>query len=150
MTWLYNENPLDEDDISEYIGFVYLITNLTNDKKYIGKKLLKKSKTKQIKGKKKKFLVESDWKTYFGSNKILNEDVLSLGEHNFRREVIVLCKSKGLCNYHEARLQFTEKVLERDDYYNEWIMVKVHRSHCNIKEKSNALASKKSPTKRAA
>jgi hypothetical protein len=134
MTWIYDEKYIDENELAEYTGFVYLITNLTNNKKYIGKKLLKKTKTKQIKGKKKKILVESDWKSYWGSNKNLQEDVKNLGEENFKRQIIILCKSKGLCNYHEARLQFLYNVLESDEYYNDHIWVRVHRSHVNRKK----------------
>jgi hypothetical protein len=129
MTWYYEASLIDETILDSYVGFVYCITNLTNGKKYIGKKLLKFKKSKQIKGKKKKFLVDSDWRTYWGSNKTLVEDVSALGETNFKREILRLCKSKGECNYFEAKLQFQNLALESDDYYNEWIMLKVHKSH---------------------
>lgn len=129
MEWMFEGKPLDESILDNYIGFVYLITNDTNKKKYIGKKLLKRRKTKQVNGKKKRFLVDSDWKVYYGSNKELNEDVLRLGEENFTREILRFCLSKGECNYFEAAYQFEHKVLERNDYYNSWITVKVSRSH---------------------
>lgn len=127
--WLHNGQVVDSEVLENYLGFVYNITNLTNNKKYIGKKLLKKTKTKQVKGKKKRTLVESDWKDYYGSNKELNEDVASIGAHNFKREIVRLCKTKGECNYYEAKMQFDNDVLTRDDYYNTWIMVKVHKKH---------------------
>lgn len=127
--WLHNGQVVDSEVIDNYLGFVYNITNLTNNKKYIGKKLLKKTKTKQVKGKKKRTLVESDWKDYYGSNKELNEDVEKIGAHNFKREIVRLCKTKGECNYYEAKMQFDNDVLTRDDYYNTWIMVKVHKKH---------------------
>jgi hypothetical protein len=127
--WLYENNVVDSELLDIYVGFVYNITNLTNNRKYIGKKLLKRSKTKQVKGKKKKTLVESDWKNYYGSNKDLQADVESIGPHNFKREIIRLCKSKGECNYYEAKYQFALDVLEKDSYYNSWIQVKVHRKH---------------------
>lgn len=127
--WLFEGNVVDSEILEDYIGFVYIITNLADMKKYIGKKLLKKTKTRQVKGKKKRSLVESDWKSYYGSNKELQDDVIRLGAHNFKREILYLCKSKGRCNYEEARLQFIHQALERDDYYNTWIMVKVSRSH---------------------
>jgi flagellin-like hook-associated protein FlgL len=111
------------------VGFVYNITNLTNNKQYIGKKLLKKTKTKQVKGKKKRSLVESDWKTYYGSNKELQDDVIQMGTSYFKREILRLCKSKGECNYFEAKYQFELGVLQSEDYYNTWIQVKVHKSH---------------------
>ena len=127
--WIYDEKPVDETELMCYIGFVYLISNRINDKKYIGKKLLKFKRTKVVKGKKKRVLIDSDWRTYFGSNKVLIEDVATLGESNFNRIILHLCKSKGECNYLEAKLQFEHGVLEREDYYNEWILCKIHKSH---------------------
>ena len=50
--WLYNRIEFTENMIGDNVGFVYLITNTTNGKQYIGKKLFTKSKTYQ-KNKKK-------------------------------------------------------------------------------------------------
>jgi hypothetical protein len=129
--WTFNNNVVDSEILENYIGFVYIITNLTNNKKYIGKKLLKKSKTRQVKGKKKRSLVESDWKEYYGSNKDLlvelNSECMAAG--NFKREILRLCKTKGECTYYEAKAQFDADVLNKDDYYNGWIIAKVSRSH---------------------
>jgi hypothetical protein len=108
---------------------VYQITNLTNGKKYIGKKFFYSAKTKQVKGKKKKIKVPSDWQTYYGSSDILKQDVLQLGHDNFNREILHLCQSKGECGYLEAKEQFVRGVMETDDYYNTWIMVRVRKSH---------------------
>ena len=127
MTWLYNDVPFE--DIADYVGFVYLITNLQNGRKYIGKKNFYFSKTRTVKGKKKRSKVESDWKTYFGSNKELLEDVEKLGQESFKREIIKLCKSKGEFGYYEAKYQFENNVLESNEYYNTWIMVRVHKKH---------------------
>ena len=127
--WSYEEQIVESDIVEKYVGFVYNITNLTNNKQYIGKKLLKKTKTKQVKGKKKRSLVESDWKTYYGSNKELQDDVIQMGTSYFKREILRLCKSKGECNYFEAKYQFELGVLQSEDYYNTWIQVKVHKSH---------------------
>jgi len=125
--WYYKNEPYDE--IGEYVGFVYQITNTLNNKKYIGKKNFYFSKTKQVKGKKKKIKVESDWKSYYGSNKELQEDVEKNGEEIFRRDILMLCKSKGEFGYYEAKFQFDNNVLERDDFYNTWIMCRVHKKH---------------------
>lgn len=137
MTWLYQGqivNELPED----CIGFVYLITNNISDRKYIGKKLAKFSKTtyKVVKlkngTKKKKKIrskIDSDWQTYYGSNIELNKDVEKLGAENFTREILYYCKSKAECSYIEAREQFERKVLESTDYYNGHIQVRVHGSH---------------------
>ena len=127
--WLYNGQVVDSEVLENYLGFVYLITNLTNNKKYIGKKLLKRTKTKVVKGRKKRSLVESDWKDYYGSNKELAEDVNTQGIHNFKREITRFCTKKGECSYYEAQAQFAVDILYRDDYYNNWISVKVQRSH---------------------
>jgi hypothetical protein len=127
--WIYNGQIVDSEVVDNYVGFVYNITNLSDGRQYIGKKLLKRSKTKQVKGKKKRFQVESDWKEYYGSNKDLIDDKDKLGMFNFKREILYLCKSKGECNYYEAKLQFEKDVLLSEMWYNNWIMVKVHKKH---------------------
>lgn len=127
--WNYNGKDFTEDLIGNNYGFVYQITNLTNGRKYIGKKFFYSAKTKQVKGKKKKVKVPSDWQTYYGSSDLLKQDVLQLGQDKFSREIIHLCQSKGECGYLEAKEQFVRGVMESDDYYNSWIMVRVRKSH---------------------
>ena len=129
LNWQYNGIDFTEDLIGDNYGFVYQITNLTNGRKYIGKKFFYSSKTKQVKGKKKKIKVLSDWQTYYGSSDTLKQDVLSFGQENFSREILHLCQSKGECGYLEAKEQFVRGVMESDDYYNTWIMVRVRKSH---------------------
>lgn len=128
-TWLYDDKPIDPQDVENYIGFVYIITNLLDDKKYIGKKLLKFKKTKRLKGKKKKILVESDWQSYYGSNDVLKNDVKRHGENNFKREVIRFCKNKSELTYFELKEQIIHGALESDKYYNSWIFVRVRKEH---------------------
>ena len=125
--WFYNGEYFDT--IGDYVGFVYLITNQTNGKKYIGKKNFYFTKTRTIKGKRKRSKVESDWQDYYGSNKELQADVELLGKENFKREILKLCKSKGEFGYYEAKYQFENNVLEEDNWYNTWIMVRVHKKH---------------------
>ena len=127
MQWTYQGNPVDVIP-EEYEGFVYLITNLTNGRKYIGKKLAKFKTTKPpLKGRKNKRrgYKESDWKTYWGSSDKLNADVEALGEDKFTREILYYCKSRAEMSYIEAREQFDRRVLESDDYYNGIINVRV-------------------------
>lgn len=135
--WVYNNETVEilPDDC---IGFVYLITNKTNGRKYIGKKLAKFSRTttktvvlKNGTKKKKKIRskVDSDWQEYYGSSIELNKDVEILGKENFLREILFFCKTKAECSYIEAREQFTRKVLETDEYYNNNIMCRIHGSH---------------------
>ena len=137
MTWLYQSAPV-ETLPEDCIGFVYLITNLTNQRKYIGKKLAKFSKTtyKIVKlkngNKKKKKIrskIDSDWQTYYGSSPELTKDVIELGAHNFTREILYYCNSKAECSYIEAREQFNRQVLESQDYYNGIINCRIHGSH---------------------
>jgi hypothetical protein len=129
LNWSYNNQDFTEDLINDYYGFVYRITNIVDNKHYIGKKFFYSSKTKQVKGKKKRYKVFSDWQTYYGSNEELKKDVTIHGQENFKREILYLCKSKGECGYLEAKEQFINAVLESDSYYNSWIMVRVRKSH---------------------
>jgi hypothetical protein len=129
LNWLYKDKEFTEEMIGDNYGFVYLITNTINNKKYIGKKFFYSSKTKQVKGKKKKIKVSSDWQSYFGSNEELKKDVIIHGQEKFIRTILHLCKSKGECGYLEAKEQFVNGVLENDNFYNTWIMVRVRKSH---------------------
>lgn len=129
MTWTYKGKEV-VDIPPEFIGFVYLITNTTNNRKYIGKKLtqFKRSK-KPLKGRtnKRRYTVESDWKDYYGSSDELTADVELLGKDKFKREILYWCKNKSELSYIEAREQFTHKVLESRDWYNGHIRVRVHQ-----------------------
>ena len=134
MQWTYQGTTVDE--IPEgYIGFVYLITNLTNGKKYIGKKLAQFKVTKNpLKGKKRKrrSTKESDWRTYWGSSDKLNADVELLGPEKFTREILYYCTSRGELSYLEAKEQFDREVLLTDEYYNGIINVRVGGSKALI------------------
>jgi hypothetical protein len=127
MQWTYQGKPIDE--LPEgYIGFVYIITNLTDNRKYIGKKLAQFKKSRPpLKGKKnrRKYTVESDWRDYWGSSDRLNEDVNTIGTDKFSREILFFCRSRAELSYLEAKEQFDRRVLETDDYYNGIINVRV-------------------------
>lgn len=129
LEWIYNNKIFTESDIDTNIGFVYIITNTVTNRKYIGKKLFWSSKTKQVNKKKKRFKVPSDWQTYYGSNDALKKDVEILGRDKFTRTILHVCRSKGECSYLEAKEQFVNGVIESDEYYNVWIMVRVRDSH---------------------
>ena len=127
--WHYNGVEFTEDLIDKSFGFVYCITNLTNGRKYIGKKLFTKSGRKQTKGKIKKVRVTSDWLDYYGSNKELQEDVVKNGADTFHREILYLCATRSECSYRETKEIFTRDALLREDYYNAWCSAKIHKSH---------------------
>jgi hypothetical protein len=115
MTWKYNQQDLTEPP-EKMEGFVYIITNLTNDKKYIGKKTFWNHQKDRKTGRRKK--KESDWQTYFGSCDELIADVKNLGEDNFIREILYLCPHKKSMSFYETMEQFKRDVILREDYYN--------------------------------
>ena len=115
MTWKYNEEDFIEVT-KEMEGFVYLITNLTNNKKYIGKKHFWTRQKDRKTGRRK--TKESDWQKYFGSCDQLIEDIKNLGEDNFLREILYLCPHKKSMSFHETMEQFKRDVIFKEDYYN--------------------------------
>ena len=115
MSWKYNSEDFIEAP-KKMEGFVYLITNLTNDKKYIGKKHFWSRQKDRKTGRRK--TKESDWKKYFGSCDELIEDVKLLGEDKFSREILYLCPHKKSMSFYETMEQFKRDVILREDYYN--------------------------------
>lgn len=135
--WLYSE----EFDPQDYFGFVYKITNLTNSKFYIGKKYFyhtsnvklgkkelallpvtrgRKSTTKQV-------IKESDWRSYWGSSKELQQDVKELGAEMFECIILKLCRDKKELTYYELHYQCTNECLLSYDSYNDNILGKFFR-----------------------
>jgi hypothetical protein len=135
--WLYSE----EFDPQDYFGFVYKITNLTNSKFYIGKKYFyhtsnvklgkkelaalpvtrgRKSTTKQV-------IKESDWRSYWGSSKELQQDVKELGNEMFECIILKLCRDKKELTYYELHYQCTNECLLSYDSYNDNILGKFFR-----------------------
>jgi hypothetical protein len=135
--WLHSEefNPQD------YFGFVYKITNLTNSKFYIGKKYFyhtsnvklgkkelaalpvtrgRKSTTKQV-------IKESDWRSYWGSSKELQQDVKELGAEMFECIILKLCKDRKELTYYELHYQCTNECLLSYNSYNDNILGKFFR-----------------------
>ena len=128
--WTHKDKVVDELP-ADCEGFVYIITNQTDGRKYIGKKLARFKVTKPpLKGKKNKrrSTKESDWRTYWGSSDHLLDDVQRLGEENFTREILHYCQSRGMLSYLEAKEQFDREVLLSDEYYNGIINVRVGSS----------------------
>ena len=127
--WLYNNTEFTEEDVGESFGYVYEITNNINGRKYVGKKFFTRAGTKQIKGKKKKVRLSSGWSAYWSSSKELQEDVKKLGEENFTRRILYLCKSRSECSYRETKEIFIRDALLSENYYNSWVSCKIHKAH---------------------
>lgn len=130
--WHYENVEFTSEMIEDYIGFVYVICELSSSKKYVGKKLFKsKRKLPPLKGKTRKRTVikESDWMDYYGSSEEVKALVETLGASNFHREILHLCMSKGEMSYLEAKEQFDRDVLLSSEYYNGIINCKIHRNH---------------------
>ena len=123
--WLLNENVFINENT---FGFIYEITNLTTNKKYIGKKqCYSRLKRKPLKGKKRNRIsqIESDWKIYTSSSKELNEDIQKYGKENFVFKILKTCNSKWALAYYEIKEQLEKNVLLSDDYYNGIINVRI-------------------------
>ena len=124
--WLYDGKVFESEDINDYFGFCYILTDLENGMKYIGRKYFYSVRKK--KGIRKKVRSESDWKNYYSSSKKIQQMVLESGPNRFKREILSLYKKKGQVNYNETKLLFQHNVLEAADekgkrlYYNDNIM----------------------------
>lgn len=135
MTWYYNDVPFVDDGAN--FGYVYLIENLITGKKYIGRKYFTAAGYRQVKGKRKKIRKASDWETYWGSNETLKAEVAELGEHNFKRTILHLCKTKSEASYWETFEIFSRHALLNELYYNDWVQCKIRRAH--LKSLCNAI-----------
>ena len=136
--WIYNESPFTSNDINDYYGFVYLIENKLNGRKYIGRKYLWQFRTP--KGKKRKVKAESNWKEYYGSCPELKEDIDKFGRENFSRTILSLHKTKGKTNFGETSQLFKHDVLTESldngepAFYNSNILGRFYRKdyyECN-------------------
>ncbi len=131
--WIYNGEIFNSDNIHDYFGFVYNITNLQNKRQYIGRKYFWSFRTP--KGKKRKVKQESEWKKYYGSCPELKEDIVKYGRQSFSRTMLSLHSTKGRTNYEETRQLFDNKVLTEslDDgtpkYYNSNILSRYFRKN---------------------
>lgn len=135
--WLYNNDCLTEPP-EGFCGYIYLITNLLDKRIYVGKKqfaILKKTRvskrTRKKTGTRKRVnfqKVDSQWLDYWSSSIELQEDVKKLGEENFKREILTLCKSKAELSYSEGYYQYKYDVLHKPSY-NKWIFVRVRKAN---------------------
>lgn len=129
--WVFEGKTYEgPSDPKELYGFVYRITRKDTGKFYIGRKNFWKPKYNTVKGKRKKSLVESDWRDYWSSSEKLNADLRLLGEENFSREILELVKYKGMLSYLETRSIIINRCLElsSDECYNSFLGCKIHRN----------------------
>ena len=124
--WTYQGSTFTSDDINDFFGYVYRITNLQNGRQYIGRKYFVQKR--KPRGGKRRVTSESDWKKYYGSSPELKADVKDFGKLNFKREIISLHKTLGKVNYEETRQLFLNNVLTESldngepAYYNSNIL----------------------------
>ena len=141
MNWLYNNEEIT--DISQFplgtFGFIYEVST-PEGKKYIGKKALYHNRKRKLtraelkeqsgRGRRKVSIVESkesDWKSYYGSNKHLKnqiaEDEVTL--ESLGKQIIEIGFNKKHLTYLETKYLFQLEVLEKPDlYYNDNILGK--------------------------
>ena len=139
-TWVYNSKPITNlnDFPKDTFGFIYIVKNTETNKSYIGKKVLYHNKKVKL-GKKevaeltgvgrkpttKIITKESDWETYYGSNKEVMQLIKDGKQDLFTRTIIKLASNKKLLTYYETQALFTYKVLEHpESFYNDNILGK--------------------------
>ena len=124
--WHYKGTAFTSDDIGDFFGYVYRITNIQSGRQYIGRKYFYQKR--KPKGGKRRITSESDWKRYYGSSDELKQDVREYGKDKFKREIISLHETLGKVNYEETKQLFLHNVLMEalDDgtpmYYNSNIL----------------------------
>ena len=141
--WLYQNKEIHSlEDLPQTFGFVYRVIHEPTGKIYIGKKVLQFTRKAKLtkkdlavyegeKGRKpsyKHVISESDWKTYYGSNKEIVA-MLKEGKHDeFKREILHLAPSKKLLTYYETKYLFVYSVLEKpEEFFNDNILGKFFR-----------------------
>ena len=139
-TWVYNSKPITNlnDFPKDTFGFIYIVKNTDTNKSYIGKKVLYHNKKVKL-GKKevaeltgvgrkpttKIVTKESDWESYYGSNKEVMQLIKDGKQDLFTRTIIKLAPNKKLLTYYETQALFTYKVLEHpESFYNDNILGK--------------------------
>ena len=129
--WIYEGKPFTSDDISDFFGFVYRITNLQTGKQYIGRKYF--TQRRKPRGGKRRVTTESDWKRYYGSSDELKADRKLLGNQLFKREILSIQPTAGKVNFEETRQLFIHNVLTESltdgtpAYYNSNILGRYYR-----------------------
>jgi hypothetical protein len=132
--WIYKNKIITSEDIKPYFGFVYLITNLSNNSMYIGRKYfwIKKKVKDSIRRK----TVESNWKRYYSSHEGIKE-ISKTNPDILKREILHLCRSQGETNFLEIEEQFKRDVLYLDIYLNDQINGKWYKKNVQYRYRRN-------------
>lgn len=132
--WYYKGSEISciEDMPEDTFGFIYIIEHIPSGMKYIGKKVLYFNRTlPPLKGykRKRKTIKESDWKTYYGSQKEIKNLLKEGKESEFKREILKFVKTKKLLTYYETKYLFINEVLEDNSLFlNDNILGKFYRN----------------------
>lgn len=126
--WTYRGEIFEGPD-EGHIGFIYLITCLANNRRYVGRKMFTAAARRQVKGKKKKYRKDSGWQAYWSSSEEVQADVKFYGMENFTREILYLCDTKSVMTYMENFEIFTRHALVLPDYYNQWLTARVRKAN---------------------
>ena len=109
------------------IGFIYIITQLSTGRRYIGRKLLTKASTKTTKGIKKKIRKDSDWIEYWSSSPKIKAWIDESGTDDFSKEILIFVSSKSELMYAEEYYLYKTNALLSDMWLNDNIRAKIMR-----------------------
>ena len=141
MSWTYKSQEIS--DITQFpentYGFVYIVTHKPTGKAYIGRKILQFTKKVKL-GKKelsalagvvgrrpsyKLAVKESDWKSYYGSQKEIKQLLVEGKKDEFERTILKCVPTKKSLTYFEIKYQMIYQVLEKpDEFFNDNILGK--------------------------
>ena len=149
LNWRYKDRLITEiSDMPEgTYGFIYKVTHLPTQQKYVGKKVLffernvklGKKETEALKEErkaagiggrvpaKKKVVKESDWKTYYGSQEDIKKLVKASKPEEWTREILEFVPTKKLLTYYEIKHIFINDALENTDFLNDNILGKFYQ-----------------------
>ena len=136
--WYYQGAAFTSNDIGDFFGFVYRITNLQTGRKYIGRKYFWQKRKPRTGG--RRVTSESNWKKYYGSSGELKQDINNCGHNSFRREILSLHTTGGKTNFEETRQLFLNDVLTESltdgtpAYYNSNILGRYYRKDYGSKD----------------
>lgn len=115
------------EDLAQHVGFVYLITEVSSGRRYVGIKGFWSFRKAEAK-KKRRVKSESDWQKYCTSSATLKAKMRA-APADYKREILHLCSSKGEMSYLESKELFARAALESDEYFNDNIAGRYYRKN---------------------